>query len=494
LFSIVERFLGFIYRIFLSRKIGSEGIGIYQISLTIFGLLLTVASSGVPITVSRMMTRRKAEHRPELIHSTVTAGISLCLLISVPIVLIFTAFSSKLSFIFSDSRCMDAFLIILPGLIFTSVYAVLRGSFWGNKSFLPYSLIELLEEAVMLVIGIIAVSQATSMMDGVKRAAWAVFFSYVFSFVTASAVYFIKGGRVSSPKSELKPLIASATPITLMRTSTSLINSLIAVILPLRLVSAGLSNAEAVSQFGTAFGMAFPILFMPGTLIGSLAVVLVPELSESFYKKQTSVLQRNVERALEFSVLIASLVIPVLISFGEALGVFFYDSAEAGKYLEYAAISMLPMSICMISTSMLNSMNMEKQTLIYYLFGAAAMILSILFLPKLIGIYSLIVGLFLQFAITAILNVAALKKKIKADNAWLKFTAKATGFAVPSCLFGLALNGILTQFTPNAFTAIFGSILVALFNATLYFVFGLIKLKRPQKADAVNSYSATKSL
>ena len=42
LFSICEKFLGFIYRIFLSRSIGSEGIGIYQVALSVFALLLTV--------------------------------------------------------------------------------------------------------------------------------------------------------------------------------------------------------------------------------------------------------------------------------------------------------------------------------------------------------------------------------------------------------------------------------------------------------------------
>ncbi|MBQ7164068.1 MAG: oligosaccharide flippase family protein, partial [Clostridia bacterium] len=355
--SVLERFIGFIYRIYLSRSIGSEGLGIYQIALTLFGLLLTVTSSGIPITVSRMMTKYFASKDEKSAFATVTAGIIFSLSLSVPIVVFFFVFRSKLGFIFTDERCMDVLMIVLPGLIITSVYAVIRGFFWGKKSFLTYSLIELAEEAVMLVAGVVLIGAVTSKMSGVEKAAWAVLISYAFSFAAASAVFFIKGGRLVSPKNTLKPLAKSSAPITGMRTATSLINSLIAIILPLRLISAGLTRTEAMAEFGAAFGMAIPILFMPATLIGSLAVVLVPELSENYYKNQKENLINNVERALKFSFFVACIIIPVLVSFGKNLGIFFYSSGEAGKYLTYAAPVMLPMSICMITTSMLNSLN-----------------------------------------------------------------------------------------------------------------------------------------
>ncbi len=59
-FSTVEKGLSFIYRIILTRSIGAEGLGIYQICLTVFAVFLTVASSGVPVTVSRLMAKSRA--------------------------------------------------------------------------------------------------------------------------------------------------------------------------------------------------------------------------------------------------------------------------------------------------------------------------------------------------------------------------------------------------------------------------------------------------
>ena len=55
-FSVAEKFFGFLYRIILSRTLGSEGMGMYQVALSVFAVLATVAASGLPLTVSRLIT------------------------------------------------------------------------------------------------------------------------------------------------------------------------------------------------------------------------------------------------------------------------------------------------------------------------------------------------------------------------------------------------------------------------------------------------------
>ena len=242
IFSISEKFLGFLYRIFLSRQIGAEGIGLYQISLSVFALLLTISSSGTPITVSRLMTKYRAENNKEKISEIVTAGLLYTIMLSLPICLFFFVFNGSLNFIFADERCINIFLIVLPGLVFTSVYSVLRGVFWGSKDFLPYSMIELLEEICMIVVGIILISNATDAYTGAYRAGVAVLISYIFSFTLASAVFIIRKNKLKNPKSQFRPLLSSAVPIATMQTANSLTMSLVSIILPLRLVASGLTN------------------------------------------------------------------------------------------------------------------------------------------------------------------------------------------------------------------------------------------------------------
>ena len=59
--SVAERFLGFLYRMVLSHFIGAEGVGVYQISLSLFAVFLTIGTGGIPITVSRLIAKSKAQ-------------------------------------------------------------------------------------------------------------------------------------------------------------------------------------------------------------------------------------------------------------------------------------------------------------------------------------------------------------------------------------------------------------------------------------------------
>ncbi len=445
-FSTVEKGLSFLYRIILTRIIGAEGIGIYQICLTVFAVFLTAASSGVPVTVSRLMAKSGANNDIRGKHSAVTAGILCTLAVTVPAAIILFFGRNAFSFLFSDDRCIDIFIILLPGLILTSVYAVIRGSFWGNKQFLPYSVIELLEDAVMVGAGIWLIFGVSDPVLGAKYATVAVLISYVFSFVASIFWYIKKGGRFVNPKNQLKPLISSAAPITAMRTSTSLLNSAVAVILPALLINVcGYSNSEAIALYGVVLGMAIPMLFTPNALIGSIAVVVAPELSENYYKKREAAVRYDVEKTVKAAVFIAVMLVPILFVLGGAISEFLYANELCGEIVRISSFIILPMCVTMITNTVLNSMNCEKRTLLYFVAGAVTMLLCILFLTKFLGVYSYVVGLALAQIITAVLNLRLLKKKCDGVS-YLKYTLHGVLVIIAACLFGWFFNGIMGRF------------------------------------------------
>lgn len=447
IFSTVEKALSFLYRIVLSRTIGAEGLGIYQICLTVFAVFLTAASSGVPVTVSRLMAKSTAKNDLKGKHSVVTAGILCTLVITVPAAIILFFGRNAFGFLFSDKRCINIFIILLPGLVLTAVYSVIRGSFWGNKQFLPYSVIELLEDAVMVICGVILVIGAPDPVSGARYAVIAVLISYVFSFIVSIGWYLTSGGKFANPKKQLKPLIASSAPVTAMRTSASLLNSAVAFLLPALLIAGGASSSEAMSLFGVAVGMAVPILFMPASAIGSIAVVVAPELSENYYRGNSVAVKKDVEKTVGASVFIGVMIVPFLFALGGAIGEFLYSSQMCGEIVTYSSFIVLPMCISMMTNTVLNSMNCEKQTLIYFIIGAAAMLLCIGALTPLIGVYSYVGGLACSNIISVALNLRLLKKKCNGVNI-ASFILKGVAVVLFACLFGFLLNGILKKFTP----------------------------------------------
>ena len=485
-FSTIEKAISFFYRVVLSRIIGAEGIGIYQICLSVFAVFLTASSSGIPVTVSRLMAKNNATNDIRGKHSAVTAGVVGTLIFTIPMAILLFFCRNALGFLFSDDRCKDIFLLLLPGLILTSIYAVMRGSFWGNKQFVPYSVIELLEDAIMVVLGCILVYGVTDPVLGARRATIAVAVSYVFSFVVSLFWYFHKGGKFVNPKRQLKPLFSASLPITAMRTSTSLLNSAVAILLPILLMKTyGLNNSEAISLYGIAIGMSLPILFIPSSLIGSISVVVAPELSENYYRKRTARVKFDVEKSIKASIFIASLLIPILFVLGDEIGELLYSNEMSGQIVQRCAFILVPMCVSMISTTVLNSMNREKRTLIHFLIGAAAMIISILTLTKIVGVYSYMIGLALNYTITGILNLILLKKVCGRLN-YIKYTVRALIVTISSCAFGMLLDGIISRYIHVIWQIIICAVACTSFSVLFLYCLEMITLHPIKKLISRN--------
>ncbi len=482
--SVAERALGFLYRIVLSRYVGAEGLGIYQVAHSLFALLLTLGTGGIPVTLSRMVAKANAENDPKAGQAALSAGLCCAILCSLPFCLLVWIFGENLPLSLSGGEGLPVLKILLLGLCFACVYAVARGYLWGNKRFLAASMLEMTEEVVMVLVGIFLLRGIPTPLVGATRAAWACAIADIFSCLVALVVLFSTGGKLAKKKPPLKPLFTSALPITSVRAGASLVNSVVAVLLPAMLVRAGATQTEALSLFGVVSGMVLPVLFIPSTLIGSLALVLVPELSADFYRKNTARLKENIARGLRFSFLIACALIPLFFTLGEEVGRLAFSSVPAGQIIAKGCLILLPMSLTMISTSILNSIGFEKQTFLFFFVGAAGLLLSILLLPPFCGIYAYVVGLGVSYTLTAACNLLFLRKKLQTESKQRE-QGCVHGILIP--LFGilpLSLCGQLLLALSRRFLGAWSGLLttaICLVGITLAYLFFTKQLPLPQK-------------
>ena len=480
--SIAERALGFLYRIVLSRLIGAEGLGLYQVALSVFSVFITLGTGGIPITVSRLITKSKAENNQKGVSGAFTAGAALSLALTLPVCLLLGVFGDGFSFLFSDERCLPVFRILLIGLVFSALYAVVRGSFWGHKEFLTPSVLEIAEESVMVIAGVLLLQSVPDPLSGAKKAAWAVVVSYLFSFTASAVCFLLRGGKISNPKNQLKPLLNATLPITSVRVSGTLVNSAVAVLFPAMLVRTGVSNAEALSLFGVVSGMALPILMIPSTVIGSLSLVLVPELAEDYYRKNNERLYKNIERGMLISVLVACFLLPFFYALGEDLGRIAYSNALAGEMIMKSSPILLPMSISMITTGMLNSLGFEKQTFIYYFVGAAGMLLCVFLLPSVCGVYAYVIGMAASFILTAALNLSLLFKKCRGfyrahGKSLLSVFARCVIAILPLSLVGKLLSTLFKQFLGELWAVFASGFAVLILTVVLWAVLKIFSPK-----------------
>lgn len=477
-FSCITRVVGFLFRIYVSRTIGAEALGQYQVSFSIFMVLLTIVSSGLPFIMSKLTAKYRTEKDVNSERSMVTAGVIIGLISSIILCGLVFVFLPVLRFIFADDKCITLLLLLLPALVFSSVYASIRGNIWGQNRYFALCLTELFEQIIRVVIFIILISGLLGTMDGAIVSAVSLSIACLLSSILVVIVHLSTGGKFKFGKDKeiYKTLIKKSAPITGVRIAGSLIQPLIALIVPLRLVASGFTASQAMALYGVSMGMVLPFLFIPSTLIGSLSTALVPDLSSALAKNDLNYIKNRIISSIKFTIFISILFIPLYIGAGEIVGMFFYKEAQSGIMLQQASWVMLPLGLTNITSSLLNSLGYEVKSMRNYILGAIVLFVSIWFLPKVIGINALIFGFGICFIITALLNLKMIKKILRIELGLKKYTLISLALVIPSASICSFICGILSNFMSMFFTLAVSCTIATIFYILLCAVFNLIEI------------------
>ncbi len=438
-FAVGTRIIGFVFRIFLSRILGAEMLGVYQMAMSIFMILLTVISSGLPLVISREVAKTE-RGSSKVLHITL-AGLLIGVIASVILCAVVLLCQGCLGFIFTDRRSIGILLALLPAIIASSVYAVLRAVWWGEKRFFLLGLTELIEQIARVVLFVLFLGFAFFFADLAQLSAWAFSGACLVSAAVVVAI-FIKCNRFAhdqAPRANyVKPLLKSAAPITGVRLLGSLAFPVISILLPLRLVAAGWDNVAAISQLGIIVGMTYPLLTIPSTVISSLATALVPELSTMASKEQWNTVRYQIKMVIQFTIFINFIFIPIYLALGEPIGTFLYADATSGIYLSRSAWAMLPISLSQITNTTLNSLNKEGIAIRNYAIGSVLLFIIIWFMPAIIGADAVLLGLGLAMTVSSILNIIAIRKYTDwhSPGRTLSTITAYTGLALPVLALG----------------------------------------------------------
>jgi len=473
-FTFFDRLLGFFFKIYLSRQLGAEMMGIYQVALSTFMGIGTLITSGMPLIVSKQTAKLRTNKQIREENSTATAAFLINIVISSALTLFILIFNRAIGSLFANDLSRTALLFMIPALVFSSIYASLRGNLWGRGKYTAVSLLEIAEQFARIGTCVILFSLG---FDRLRVAAFAMTIGCIVAALTCIICYFATGARFKSPKGFIKPLIKQSTPVTAGRAATAAVNGFIAILVPFLLISrGGLTQTESMYQFGYSMGMAMPLLFIPLTFVGSLAFVMIPTLSKAMAAKDEKAIRRQTEAAIKMSIVLGSIFFPLFFALGEPIGIFVYGNADSGRFLRAAAWLLLPISIESITSSMMNSLDMELKSFIHYLIGATVMFSSFLIAGSNFNIRIMAIGMGSGWILSSILNIWAIKRKAKFKWGFLWTLLISVSLTVPAIFItsGLySIFGMMPTFLRIFISGGIGIVFVVLMN----FVFGNFKIE-----------------
>lgn len=365
IFNALDRTLGFFFRIYLSREMGAENMGVYQVASSVFLALLTLITSGVPLVVSKRVAKAVRNGDRKKAASVTSAALVIGLATGLTITAAVFAFYPLLRAVIGTEAAISL-CMLAPSITFSAVYSAFRGNLWGKQKFFVVALVEVIEQ-ISRIIACVAM-----FVCGANKLYSAAISLTVGCFISAAATtifFFSGGGRLVSPKGEIKPLFLSEMPITLSRAAACAASSVLSVAAPLLFMLSGFDKTSAYEMFGAASGMALPLLFVPMTVIGSLAFVLVPAVGASADCGKFESVNRQIVSAVNFSSVVSCLFIPLFAACGEKIGVIVYDNATSGVFLSRAAWILLPLSLEAITSSLMNSLDLEMRSFLNSMIG-----------------------------------------------------------------------------------------------------------------------------
>ena len=147
--GFLTRIIGFFYRIFLSRTIGAEGMGLYQLIFPIYGIVSSISIASVQTSISRYVAAEQSAGRKKGSKNTLLAGVFLSLSATTLLsaVVYFNAEWLAIEFL-KESRCIDLVKILAFSLPFSSIHSCINGYYYGIQKATVPSISQLIEQII----------------------------------------------------------------------------------------------------------------------------------------------------------------------------------------------------------------------------------------------------------------------------------------------------------------------------------------------------------
>ena len=410
--GVLSRIIGFFYRIFLSRTIGAEALGIYQLIGPVFSLCFALTASSIQTSISKFvgdaiggckdsLCGEKKARAYLILGLVLSCGLS----ILTGIFMYFNADWIAVRFL-GEARCAPLLVLLTYSLLPCCIHACINGYYYGRKNAFVPSLCQLIEQIAR--VGSVWIIFQITTEKGIPLTAFHAVCGLVIGecfglLVSMSALLREKRLPRGSYTSDsicnstmTHAFLAMVIPLTINRLSVAFSTSLENLLIPQKLQLYGYSQADALSIYGILSGMTLSIILFPCVLTNSLSVLLLPAISEARGRSNENQIRRTTKKAIQLGLLLGFAFTILFLLTGDMIGNKLFHNALAGHFICRLAWLCPLMYITSLLNSILHGLGRPKQVLFVNLLACLIRIGMIWFLVPGYGIGAYLWGLLLS--------------------------------------------------------------------------------------------------
>lgn len=391
--SFLLQTIGLFFNVYISNKIGSESVGVFQLLMSVYTFFITFALSGINLSCMRIISEEIAKG----FSGNTKKAMKYCLAYS----LLFGGLAGVLLFIFTpfistnwlhNKISFTPLYIISFSLPFLALSAALKGYFSAVRRVSKTAFSEIFEQIIQIIIVtyLINLFMPPTVDYACISLVLGATISEVFSFIFIFILYKIDSKQYKiSPKSNSKfvgKLLHISLPIAFTSYVRSGLSTLQQLLIPFRLEKSGISCGTALSQYGQVSGMVMPIIMFPSIFILSFCNLLIPEFSEYNVQNKRIQINYNITKIIKYTLYFSTCIFGIFLCFSKELCTIIYNMPELSMYLVVLSPTIILIYLDKVVDSILKGLDLQVKVMGINILDLLSCLGFIYFLLPVVGI------------------------------------------------------------------------------------------------------------
>lgn len=388
----ITKILAMVIKIFLTRSIGDEGIGLYMLVLPTFNLFITLCTLSLSTSISKLISERR--NSKKVVLSLVPITLIYNFILMFLLILLAPYISNNLLKNVLTYYPIMAIAFTLP---FIAISSILKGYFYGKENMIPFVVSNILEQIVRLVFIIFVIPKL--MNYGLKVAVtFVVLINILSEFISiVSLILFIPNKKINVfdfkfDKIIFKDVLNISLPSTGSRLIGSISYFLEPIILTFILLYVGYNNDYITMEYGVITGYVQPLILLPSFFTMAISTSLLPVISSSYSRGNYVYAKKKLKQALIISLIIGLFFTIIFMIMPDVLLKFIYNTNLGVNYIRIICPFFLLHYIQGPLTAYLQAINKADIAMNGTLVGAIIKNVLLLILPIFMGIWGFIVS------------------------------------------------------------------------------------------------------
>ena len=471
--SLMTNALGFLYRVILSRMTGATVMGLYQLVMPVYSVLMSLTAYGLTTAVSNLTARHLARQDTLAARQTVQTGYLIFWLLLLPVGCCAIAGSDFISTaLLGDARTQLGIILLVPCVALTGVENLHKYVFYGSGRVIPPALCELWEQLLRILAVFFLLH--TLLPQYPERVVGLIVLGMVLCEVCSACNlallyrrYFLRPplvGQGEAAKVRWEKILSLSIPVGFNVLLGNLLSAANSALIPRQLVAGGMGREEAMGAFGVLCGMTLPLLSLPTVFLGALTLVLGSRMAQASELKQLTTLRRLLDRAMGLTAALAFPALALLAVVGADLGQVLFHQTGVGRFLlPLALVTGLGASCTVLACTLNNTGQQRAVAAISLLGGGVQLLLSVLLIPGL-GLSGFVWAALLSTLLELGLSLLRAKRSTGCTICWFSwFLAPGLAAALAGLCANLLYRVLTAACLPNPWaglaTVVFGGLL-----------------------------------